>query len=319
MRWIALSGLALAASLVSSMATAQEPMGCRAWNEDPESAVTGCTELLTFLDNTGSAHWLYKEQGYGFAYFGRGVAYRTLNKDDLAIADFTRSIQSNPTAAAYATRGVTYARQGNYAAARRDLEEAARLEPGNEQIKQALAHVNAPVRQRPEPSPADRAARDQGRKLTACIRGGDFDDILAACDLVLYGGGDSYTDAQRAEAFAARGRVQLYRQQYADATDDLSKAVELAPGDARYGMLLDQAKAGNREAGAAPAPAVSQQDLVRRAQAGLAKLGYAPGAADGKAGPRTVAAVRAYQRSTGLKADGMVTAELVDRIEGQRP
>ena len=320
MRWIALSGVALAASLVSSVATAQAPTGCRAWNEDPESAVSGCTELLTFLENTGSAHWVYKERGYGFAYFGRAMAYRALNKDDLAIADFTRSIQNDPTAVAYATRGVTYARQGDYAAARRDLEEAAHLDPANEAIKQALARVDAARQPRPAPSPADRAAGDQGRKLNACIRGGDFDDILAACDLVLFGG-DSFTASQRAEAYAARGRVQLYRKHYADAADDLSQAVELAPDEPNYRTLLDQAQAGSREAAAvvpvAATATVPQWDLVRRAQAGLAKLGYAPGAADGKAGPRTVAAVRAYQRSSGLPADGVVTAELVERIEAQ--
>lgn len=119
-----------------------------------------------------------------------------------------------------------------------------------------------------------------------------------------------------------RGRVQLYRHQYADAADDLSKAVELRPEEAGYRTLLDQARAGQDEtAAAAPpsAPSAATPDLVRRAQARLAKLGYAPGAADGKPGPRTAAAVRAYQLQAGLPPDGAVTPGLVAELEAAGP
>jgi hypothetical protein len=50
-------------------------------------------------------------------------------------------------------------------------------------------------------------------------------------------------------------------------------------------------------------------------QSRLQGLGYDPGPADGQMGPKTRAAIRAYQKDAGLKADGMVTASLVKRIK----
>ena len=53
---------------------------------------------------------------------------------------------------------------------------------------------------------------------------------------------------------------------------------------------------------------------VAHAQRLLARLGYAPGAADGVPGERTEQAVRSYQRRIGVPSDGQVTAELVSRL-----
>ncbi len=46
-------------------------------------------------------------------------------------------------------------------------------------------------------------------------------------------------------------------------------------------------------------------EAVRRLQGRLRSLGFDPGPVDGVYGWRTVAAVRAYQRSRGLVADGV--------------
>lgn len=54
---------------------------------------------------------------------------------------------------------------------------------------------------------------------------------------------------------------------------------------------------------------------VARAQKALATKGYFPGAADGDFGPRTEAAVFAFQRQNGVPANGKLTADLVDRID----
>ena len=49
-------------------------------------------------------------------------------------------------------------------------------------------------------------------------------------------------------------------------------------------------------------------------QTRLAGLGYAVGGADGKVGPKTRAAIRAFQASAGLVPDGYADAGLLDRI-----
>jgi len=57
---------------------------------------------------------------------------------------------------------------------------------------------------------------------------------------------------------------------------------------------------------------------VRGIQSDLAALGYGPGAADGKAGPRTHDAVRRYQQDHGLLADGALTPQLAQHLAQQR-
>lgn len=61
-------------------------------------------------------------------------------------------------------------------------------------------------------------------------------------------------------------------------------------------------------------PATATAMLVRNIQGGLRRLGYDPGAVDGRAGPRTGDAIRQYQRDNGLAADGRPSAALWDRI-----
>ena len=120
-----------------------------------------------------------------------------------------------------------------------------------------------------------------------------------------------------------------YRDRLADGARDLAEAVRHDPGkpsyQATYGDILRK-QGRTAEAAAAyqaalaldndfaPAlggleelnvqPAAGGGDLVHRAQATLGRLGYPVGAADGRAGPKTAAAVRAYQRSEGLPQDG---------------
>ncbi len=48
----------------------------------------------------------------------------------------------------------------------------------------------------------------------------------------------------------------------------------------------------------------------------LAAKGFNPGAPDGKIGPNTMAAIRAYQQSLGLTADGYASSALLQRLRG---
>ncbi len=55
-------------------------------------------------------------------------------------------------------------------------------------------------------------------------------------------------------------------------------------------------------------------DRIKTAQEYLTTLGYQPGAPDGIFGPRTEAAIRAFQQDNGLPVDGKVSDQLIGAI-----
>ena len=56
---------------------------------------------------------------------------------------------------------------------------------------------------------------------------------------------------------------------------------------------------------------------VRDIQAGLQRLGYDPGTADGRMGPKTSAAIRQYQQDNGLTVDGQPSQAVLDSIRAK--
>lgn len=56
---------------------------------------------------------------------------------------------------------------------------------------------------------------------------------------------------------------------------------------------------------------------VRNIQAGLQRLGYDPGPADGHYSNKTESAIRQYQRDNGLSIDGQPTSALWDQIRSR--
>jgi hypothetical protein len=66
-----------------------------------------------------------------------------------------------------------------------------------------------------------------------------------------------------------------------------------------------------------PKPRLAKPDPeAAMVQADLQELGYDPGPVDGILGTRTKAAIRAYQRDTGLSVDGRLSATLIDSLRG---
>lgn len=102
---------------------------------------------------------------------------------------------------------------------------------------------------------------------------------------------------------AAEPRDALAAAMSAEARDQAEALAERARGDDSARVL--------REALATVLPALPTRDLIRQVQEGLARRGYDPGGADGIAGPKTRAAVRAYQSEAGLAADGEVSEALL--------
>jgi localization factor PodJL len=60
---------------------------------------------------------------------------------------------------------------------------------------------------------------------------------------------------------------------------------------------------------------LTSQETLARIQAALARLGYAPGPADGVMGAMTVAAIRAYQNDSGIAPTGAPDAALLEKLE----
>lgn len=58
---------------------------------------------------------------------------------------------------------------------------------------------------------------------------------------------------------------------------------------------------------------------VQGAQSALNEHGFKAGTADGKMGPNTRSAVRAYQKAAKLPVDGCVTKELLDHLNFAQP
>jgi len=68
---------------------------------------------------------------------------------------------------------------------------------------------------------------------------------------------------------------------------------------------------------AASAQSARDRQLVAGTQSGLKRMGYDPGPIDGILGPRTQAAIRAYQKDHGLAVDERPTQALALHIQAQ--
>jgi len=83
-----------------------------------------------------------------------------------------------------------------------------------------------------------------------------------------------------------------------------------------------EAKQAWQEHGPAPKaalkPGSADGALVASVQAELAAAGYDPGPADGRYGPRTADAIRAFQRDHALAEDGQVSPALLDALRAGR-
>jgi len=114
------------------------------------------------------------------------------------------------------------------------------------------------------------------------------------------------------------------------------RILELAPGDEwawinlgrlaewtndTHNVTVEERSAASRPIDAAPPdppqPVVAA-DLARDAQVELRRLGHYTGAVDGIWGPVSVRAMRAFERAEGLAVTGIVTADLLRRLQAAR-
>ncbi|TDI56466.1 MAG: hypothetical protein E2O93_06060 [Alphaproteobacteria bacterium] len=126
--------------------------------------------------------------------------------------------------------------------------------------------------------------------------------------------GDEQAKARR-EAIARAMPAQLLAE--ARATVEAFKPTPLDP----VANVAPQPDVGWGAAPVAEAPgkvSFHSPDLIEQAQAQLARLGFRPGPADGKMGPRTRRAVEAFQAAAGLAITGKIDASLVDALQSHQ-
>ena len=76
-------------------------------------------------------------------------------------------------------------------------------------------------------------------------------------------------------------------------------------------------KNGSGSSAPAQGAAHSGDSLLHNIQSGLASLGYDPGPADGKIGPKTQAAIRKFQADNQIAVTGQPSAELWSTIKSR--
>lgn len=97
---------------------------------------------------------------------------------------------------------------------------------------------------------------------------------------------------------------------------DLPAKVRPRPRPEQRPTAAVAATAGVKVLPARPAVAATKGDAPRteEAQSLLSTLGYSVGAVDGRMGPQTRAAIKAYEKKSGLKVDGQIDDQLLVRL-----
>jgi hypothetical protein len=95
------------------------------------------------------------------------------------------------------------------------------------------------------------------------------------------------------------------------------RSADCTPEAGQAAHAADDAATKGAKQAARPAGPQSNPETVTDLQKRLKALGYDPGPADGQLGPKTRAAIRAYQKNKGLEPDGQITAGLMAQIEAE--
>jgi hypothetical protein len=95
---------------------------------------------------------------------------------------------------------------------------------------------------------------------------------------------------------------------------------KLARSYAKWKRKLATAAAAAKKPAADPVPGFADRAQIAAVQNRLRELGYAMvGAADGKPGPRTAAAIAAFETENGLPVTGKITPGLIAQLESAKP
>jgi peptidoglycan hydrolase-like protein with peptidoglycan-binding domain len=87
-------------------------------------------------------------------------------------------------------------------------------------------------------------------------------------------------------------------------------------GEASEALLKHMLFGAAGNAGAAKARSPQAEQVIVQVQRALTRLGYDPGAVDGRLSPETVAAIRIYESDHGMVSTGRISSKLVSRLAG---
>jgi len=219
----ALAGVALTAGVMiaPSLAAVDDLTACG--KESGETAIAGCTSAI--------ASGRYDGNSLSKLYTSRGVAYT--NRDlDLAIADFNKAIEVDPTyVRAYNARGIAYSYKRDYDSAFADFDRAIGLDPNYARAYNARGSAYSAKKN------YDRAFADYSKAIeldpkvaaTYYNRGNvswnkkDYDRAIADFTNAIE------VDPKFARAYHTRGNANLVQRNYDRAIADYSKVIELDP------------------------------------------------------------------------------------------
>jgi tetratricopeptide (TPR) repeat protein len=193
---------------------------------DADRSLPGCNNIIARGKET--------KVNLAIAYFNRGNDYQSKGDHDKAIADYTKSIATNPDAGAYHNRGYSHAQKGEFDLAIADYDQTLKLNPdhkyanydrgwaysGKGDHKRALADYNLAI-ERVADDPD--IYNDRGHSYAELD---DLDHALADFEKAIA------LKADYALAHSNRAWVLARQEKHPDAITEYSEALRLLPDNA---------------------------------------------------------------------------------------
>jgi localization factor PodJL len=123
--------------------------------------------------------------------------------------------------------------------------------------------------------------------------------------------------ANSGDADAAKARDDIAKSLNADAVGRLSAEVAGWKSES-IDLAANYAPLGTWSKEFDPGETITTQDVVAKVQQALARLGFDVGTPDGLAGPKTIDAIKAFERSTGMSEIGTINPRLL-AVLGSQP
>src|SRR5581483_12276407 len=128
--------LAAVVVLPAISAMADDAASCRDQGRPPAEAIAACSRLI----DSGQI----KGDELAGVHMWRGWHATAAGQHDRAIADYTKALQLNARlAGAYSERGASFERTGDLARAAEDFRQALAIDPGLQNVAEALRRVAA--------------------------------------------------------------------------------------------------------------------------------------------------------------------------------